>query len=600
MSEEGQGVSIAITAEDEFTSTFSDLVSQSNQASETLGGLTTIENDLSTSSSEASSSLSDFATNAGEITSFTDQASSTITTLGGDLLTLDGNLSSLDGSLTESTTDTDDFVEALQNANDQAESDAIQNLNNEASNTSSTFKDSAQSIAGTAGAMGSLATSAYGLNDAYTRQEDANLRLTSAQNNLVKAQDTVKNATLTLQTAQTHLNLLIAEGITTGPQYQAAQDAVTKAQNGLNNANLQLQNSQNNLTSAQNRSQMAAQQVQMQWLMMGTSTIPMLLTQLPEMAAFLFGVGAAEDQLTISQVAQSAATGIASGAMTIFDAVMDANPIMLVVLAIAGLVAIIGIATDGFRNWTPVINVVHGAFNDFIQVGKDIESVFTYLFGNEINTWSSALQDFWSIIQPIVQGVQSVVNGMSTITNAGGSIGNSLSNAGNSISNAIGSVIPGFASGGIVTQPTLAMIGEEGPEAVVPLSSSNLDTSKTMPLGSAIQQTMGQQPQIGSMPQADIGTPVSSTESLGEQIPAVIGTPTNPSLQGISSTNFEYSRVPFTPASISNSNQSISTTNNGAPQITIQQNNTIQNMSDAKFANDDLLEKITEQLEAGY
>lgn len=33
--------------------------------------------------------------------------------------------------------------------------------------------------------------------------------------------------------------------------------------------------------------------------------------------------------------------------------------------------------------------------------------------------------------------------------------------------------IPGFAKGGIVTRPTLAMIGESGPEAVVPLSGPN-------------------------------------------------------------------------------------------------------------------------------
>ena len=30
--------------------------------------------------------------------------------------------------------------------------------------------------------------------------------------------------------------------------------------------------------------------------------------------------------------------------------------------------------------------------------------------------------------------------------------------------------IPGFANGGIVTGPTLAMVGEKGPEAIIPLS----------------------------------------------------------------------------------------------------------------------------------
>jgi len=30
--------------------------------------------------------------------------------------------------------------------------------------------------------------------------------------------------------------------------------------------------------------------------------------------------------------------------------------------------------------------------------------------------------------------------------------------------------IPGFADGGVVTRPTLAMVGEKGPEAIIPLS----------------------------------------------------------------------------------------------------------------------------------
>jgi hypothetical protein len=32
--------------------------------------------------------------------------------------------------------------------------------------------------------------------------------------------------------------------------------------------------------------------------------------------------------------------------------------------------------------------------------------------------------------------------------------------------------IPGFANGGIVTGPTLAMVGEKGPEAIVPLNKA--------------------------------------------------------------------------------------------------------------------------------
>jgi hypothetical protein len=45
-----------------------------------------------------------------------------------------------------------------------------------------------------------------------------------------------------------------------------------------------------------------------------------------------------------------------------------------------------------------------------------------------------------------------------------------------SIAGAVGGLvgkIPGLADGGIVTGPTLAVVGEAGPEAVIPLSKMN-------------------------------------------------------------------------------------------------------------------------------
>ena len=200
---------------------------------------------------------------------------------------------------------------------------------------------------------------------------------------------------------------------------------------------------------------MAGEQVQMQWLMMGTSTLPMLLTQLPEMAAFLFGVGAEEDALTASQLAQSAATGVATGAMALFDAVMDANPIMLVVLAIAAVVAVLAYLTDGFKNFTPLEQ-------DFNIAWKDLQSALNDVVGFIKSDVYPILQDLYKIyIQPIVTGIND-------ITGIGSKLSGGLSSLGKSIG------IPGLAEGGIVNQPTLAIIGESGPEAVVPLSEANI------------------------------------------------------------------------------------------------------------------------------
>jgi hypothetical protein len=416
-----EGVQITVSAEDEFSSTFDQLIEQSQQASETLGGLSESEQQLATTSQDASTSL-------------------------------------------------------------QEEASAQDEANVAADESGSSFSHSAGAIAGTAGAVGSLGSAMYGLHDAYVRQQDADLRLTDAQNNLAKAHNAVTNATLTLQQAQTKLNDLVAKGITSGPQYQSAQDAVTKAQDSLNNSTLQLQNAQNNLAAAHNKADLAAEAVQQTWLMMATSTAPMLITQLPQMASLIGGVkdaltgakgeqlamnaailqeGGATDEEITSMLGLSAATDelgasevVATGETEGLDAAMDANPIGLVALAIGGLVAVIGVATDGFRNFTPLVNGLEGAFKDLETAGKDVFGFFEEIFGTDIKIWEAALNDIWTILKPVVQGIETLAGGAGSFF---GGIGNAISH---------------FATGGVVTSPTLAMVGESGPEAIIPLSSA--------------------------------------------------------------------------------------------------------------------------------
>jgi hypothetical protein len=50
------------------------------------------------------------------------------------------------------------------------------------------------------------------------------------------------------------------------------------------------------------------------------------------------------------------------------------------------------------------------------------------------------------------------------------------------LANSLGVEVPAMASGGIVTRPTLALIGEAGPEAVVPLNRNNTPTGNTINL----------------------------------------------------------------------------------------------------------------------
>jgi hypothetical protein len=68
----------------------------------------------------------------------------------------------------------------------------------------------------------------------------------------------------------------------------------------------------------------------------------------------------------------------------------------------------------------------------------------------------------WSV-NLVIDAINAMIEGLNTVTSFGGLGGDTFDVP----------TIPRLATGGIVTQPTIAMIGEAGPEAVIPLSGSN-------------------------------------------------------------------------------------------------------------------------------
>lgn len=85
--------------------------------------------------------------------------------------------------------------------------------------------------------------------------------------------------------------------------------------------------------------------------------------------------------------------------------------------------------------------------------------------------YATKVADFLTThLEPILNTVANLVNQFST-----SSLGHALTGASSSLTSSVGnmllSAIPGFATGGIVNGPTLAMVGEAGPEAIIPLSS---------------------------------------------------------------------------------------------------------------------------------
>lgn len=108
------------------------------------------------------------------------------------------------------------------------------------------------------------------------------------------------------------------------------------------------------------------------------------------------------------------------------------------------------------------------------QFGLDLLAGFAGIFSSII---TSAWNFGTGLVTSIVDGINSVASQIgSAIWNAIPSEIRGLLQSGMGIASGVASGIGGLlhlAGGGIVTSPTLALIGESGPEAVVPLSGGN-------------------------------------------------------------------------------------------------------------------------------
>jgi hypothetical protein len=166
------------------------------------------------------------------------------------------------------------------------------------------------------------------------------------------------------------------------------------------------------------------------------------------LAAAVLAVNAAmrvyQATLVIVKVAQAA-----------LNLVMSANPIGLVVIAIGALVAALVLAyqkSETFRN------AIDGMFR-FVSfaIGQSVEAIKGWLngvmafyrsvFNGIANAWNNTIGKLSFKVPDWVPGLGGKGFGVPDI--------------------------PRLADGGIVASPTLALIGEAGPEAVVPLSRMN-------------------------------------------------------------------------------------------------------------------------------
>lgn len=202
---------------------------------------------------------------------------------------------------------------------------------------------------------------------------------------------------------------------------------------------------------------------------------------------------------TAATVAHTAATKTvraATKAWTIaqlaLNAVLSANPLGLVVLAVAALVAAIVIAykkSDTFRE------IVHKAFEVVGGIADDVlgkfQTVVEFIGGvpGKVSALAGKFkQAGLDVMGGLVDGIKGVPGFLGSVA---GSVANVAIGLLNSVIDKVNGAldftipvpglpdihvnapniphIPALASGGIVTRPTFALIGEAGPEAVIPL-----------------------------------------------------------------------------------------------------------------------------------
>jgi hypothetical protein len=181
------------------------------------------------------------------------------------------------------------------------------------------------------------------------------------------------------------------------------------------------------------------------WAQNNTTTFIVIAGLIGGIALAVLAVNTALKVYNAIQVITNALTAV-------WNALLLANPITLVIIAVVALIAILAALYFKFDGVRKIVDTVFDAITTGVKFSFDA-----------IKTYFTAVLNIY----------KSIFNGIASLWN--NTIGKlsfefpswvpGLGGKGFSVPN-----IPMLAEGGIVTGPTLAMIGEAGPEAVVPLS----------------------------------------------------------------------------------------------------------------------------------
>ena len=176
----------------------------------------------------------------------------------------------------------------------------------------------------------------------------------------------------------------------------------------------------------------------------GAALLPALEAVLPYLTKF---AGWAQDNPKVL-LAVGAAIATIAAAIVAVNIAMALNPFSLIAIAVVALGALLVTAYKKFEPFKTVVDTVFGAMQFWIEnvtipAVKSLLTVFKSVFNGIASAWNNTVGKLAFKLPDWVPGI--------------GGKGFSMPD------------IPMLANGGIVTGPTLALIGEAGPEAVIPL-----------------------------------------------------------------------------------------------------------------------------------
>ena len=180
----------------------------------------------------------------------------------------------------------------------------------------------------------------------------------------------------------------------------------------------------------------------------GAALLPAIEAVLPYLTKM--GDWAAEHPEILLGIGVAIAT--IAAAIVAVNVAMALNPFSMIAIAVVGLGALLVTAYKKFEPFKTVVDAVFGGIkfwinNVTIPAIQTMLTVFKTVFNGIASAWNNTVGKISFEIPKWVPGL--------------GGKGFDMPN------------IPMLANGGIVTGPTLAMIGERGPEAVIPLTGPN-------------------------------------------------------------------------------------------------------------------------------